>query len=117
MAVYSQLTLRAQQHYAYISPLLAILAVASATVAIFSFFVNRKSAKMKAASVESIVADMDTIYRPYMIADAQRTPPEGPNGEISTPLSLQAGEESLQTAEQHTDGAHADGGRGGSSPS
>ena len=77
IAAYSQLTLKAQQHYAYISPLLAVLATANTVVALFSFFVNHKMARIKATSVENVLVDMDEIYEPYEIVDAPK--PSLPN--------------------------------------
>jgi hypothetical protein len=42
-----------------------MVAIASAIIAIFSFYVNRKAAKKNTESVESILVDMDSIHAPY----------------------------------------------------
>jgi hypothetical protein len=40
IAVYSQLSAKAQQHYAYIAPLLAMISIAFAAITILSFFAD-----------------------------------------------------------------------------
>jgi hypothetical protein len=74
-AAYSQLTLRAQQHYAFISPLLSILAIASSVVSILSFFANKKAAQIKRELAENILADMDSITRLYPTIGSKDPPP------------------------------------------
>jgi lysylphosphatidylglycerol synthetase-like protein (DUF2156 family) len=71
VAAYSQLPFKARQHYSYISPLLVAIAVSCALIAVFIFFASKQVAKVKAASVEDILADMDSIYEPQ-----RRQPPE-----------------------------------------
>lgn len=64
MAAYSQLSFKARQHYSYVSPLLVAIAVSCTLMAIFAFFASKRVAKIKAASVEDILADMDSIHEP-----------------------------------------------------
>lgn len=78
VAADSQLPIRAQQHYAYIAPLLLIISVASSVLAIFSFFVNSKMVKMRTASVKDVLADMDSIYKPHLEQAAQAADPVDP---------------------------------------
>lgn len=59
----SQLPIKAQQHYSYISPLLLTVAVASALIALFILFTRKKLTKLKSVAVEDILADMDSIYK------------------------------------------------------
>lgn len=62
VAVDSDLPIKAQQQNAYISPLLAIVAIASFLIALFAFFVDRITAKDRKASVNEVLTDMDDIY-------------------------------------------------------
>lgn len=71
MAADSQMPIKAQQHYAYISPLLGIVAIASVIIALFAFLVNSKITKLK-ASVPNVIADMDAIYEPNEVVSSQR---------------------------------------------
>ena len=68
----SQLSVKAQEHYAYIASLLLVIAVASSILAIFSFFVNSKMTKMRTASVQDILADMDVIFKPHEATSAEK---------------------------------------------
>jgi hypothetical protein len=77
IAAYSQLPAKAQQHYAYIAPLLAMISIAFAVIAIFSFFIDVKIARMRHESAEQTIAYMDTIYKPDHSADVQERPPSG----------------------------------------
>jgi hypothetical protein len=60
----SQLPIKAQQHYSFISPLLAAVAASSILIALFVFFTKKRLAKVRSASLEDILADMDHIYEP-----------------------------------------------------
>jgi hypothetical protein len=66
----SQLPIKAQQHYSYVSPLLASVAVSSILIALFIFFTKKRLAKVRSTSLEDILVDMDSICEP------QRQQPE-----------------------------------------
>jgi hypothetical protein len=61
----SQLPIKAQQHYSYISPMLIVIAVAGVLIAMFILFTRKKMAKLGSMAVEDVLADMDSIYQPY----------------------------------------------------
>ena len=69
-AAYSQLPPRAQVHYAWISPLLAVTGIFTVVVAIFCLVVNRRMRQREAVTVTSVLTEMDAIYEPH--APAQR---------------------------------------------
>ena len=75
VAAYSQLPARAQQHYAYIAPLLVMISVAFTVIAVLSFLTDFQMARMKHASAEQIIADMDAIYKPDDSADGPERSP------------------------------------------
>jgi hypothetical protein len=72
IATSSQLPTKFRGHYEYVSWVLASVAVTSIAGAVYSFFVNKKMSKMKATSVANVLADMDEIYAPYTIRDADK---------------------------------------------
>lgn len=65
IAADSELPGKAEQHYSYISPMLLSVSVSAMIVALFILIVRRKVAKVKAAIVEDILEDMDSLYEPY----------------------------------------------------
>jgi hypothetical protein len=64
VAVDSDLPIKAQQHYAYISPVLVTTAGAAITIALYAFFEDRKQRRTQRASVNEVLADMDDIHKP-----------------------------------------------------
>jgi hypothetical protein len=76
-AAYSQLPATAQLHYSYISPLLAILAIAAIVLAVILFVIDHSMKRLDAISIDSVLEDMDEIYAPYAIeaADGAATAP------------------------------------------
>jgi len=72
IAAYSQLTPKVQEHYAFISPTLVVTAIASAIIALFSFYVSKREKQKNSELVESILEDMDSIHAPYEICNTQK---------------------------------------------
>lgn len=64
-AAYAELPAKAQLHYSYISPLLVILAIATAALAIILFIVNYNVKRVNVVSIDNVLEDMDDIYAPY----------------------------------------------------
>jgi hypothetical protein len=61
----SELPAKAHIHYTFITPLLAIGAVASAVIAIFAFVVGHQTKQIRIIMVDNVLIDMDNIYEPY----------------------------------------------------
>lgn len=64
-AAYAELPARAQLRYAYISPTLVVVAIATIILAIALFVVNRTVKQVNVISVDNILEDMEDIYAPY----------------------------------------------------
>ncbi|MGH7870551.1 MAG: hypothetical protein ACREP9_23615 [Candidatus Dormibacteraceae bacterium] len=62
-AMDSGLPIKIQQRYAYISPVLASMAIGSIMFALYAFFEDKKTAKMRKSSVNEVLADMDDIHK------------------------------------------------------
>jgi len=91
IAADSQLPTKVQQQYAYISPFLGIVAVASTVVALFEFFIDRRMAIMRNSSVEDILLDMDAIYKPSEVAGSP-LPLRNAQGKSAPGVSLSNGQ-------------------------
>jgi hypothetical protein len=63
-AAYSDLPIKAQQHYAYISPALITTAVAAIMIALYAFCEDKKQRGTRKSSVNQVLADMDDIHKP-----------------------------------------------------
>jgi hypothetical protein len=67
IAVASQLSGTATTRYSYVSPLLAITMIASLVIAIVCFAASRSARRGQAVSIESILGDMDEMYKPHKL--------------------------------------------------
>jgi hypothetical protein len=72
-AAYSELPAKAQLHYSFISPLLVILAIATAVLAVILFIVNASIKKVNVVSIDDVLEDMNNIYAPYANRPATTT--------------------------------------------
>ena len=66
-AVYAGLPTEAHFQYSYVSPLLAILAIASVIVSVICFVINHAMKKMESISISNVLSDMDSIYSPFRL--------------------------------------------------
>jgi hypothetical protein len=55
--------------------MLSMLAIASVIIATLSFFASNRVAKIKCELVEDILADMDSITKPYLTMGSQLPSP------------------------------------------
>jgi hypothetical protein len=59
----SQLLTRAHDHYAWVTPSLAIFGIASFVVAAFCLFISRRIRRQQRATIVQLLEDMDSCYR------------------------------------------------------
>lgn len=69
-SVDSALPAKVRAHYTYMTPLLIMIAIAGAVIAIFTFVVGHKIRQMRVTMIENVLVDMDAIYEPYRHAQS-----------------------------------------------
>jgi len=69
VAASSQLPQAAKNHYAWITPLLAVLGIATLALAVICWAFSRTLRVMEKQSIKIICADMDAIYEPHRRTD------------------------------------------------
>jgi len=61
----SKLPSKPHMDYIYVTPLIIMVAIAGAVIAVFTLIVGHQTKQIRMTTVENVLADMDAIYRRY----------------------------------------------------